>query len=57
LWQVPRALRGERLAVRPLDQDGRYGIFFGSWPVATIDLTTPKSVSDVPEQVSDMSPG
>jgi putative transposase len=56
LWSVPRAFRGELLAIRPLTADGHYGIFFGSWPIATIDLTMPKSVSDVPEQVSAMSP-
>jgi transposase InsO family protein len=57
LWNVPRAFRGERVAIRPLTADGRYGVFFGSHQIATIDLTSPKSVSDVPGQVSAMSPG
>jgi putative transposase len=48
--------RGERLAIRPKVRDGHYGIFFGSRQVATIDLTAGKSVSDVSEQVSAMSP-
>ena len=57
LWSVPKAFRGERLALRPLDRDGLYGVFFASHPVATIDLTQPKTVSHVSEQVSAMSPG
>jgi hypothetical protein len=57
LWKVPQAFRGERVAVRALSQDGRYGVFFASRRIATIDLTNPQPVSDVPEQVSAMSPG
>ena len=30
LWKVPQAFRGERVAIRPLSQDGRYGVFFAS---------------------------
>jgi transposase InsO family protein len=56
LWRVPQAFLGERLAIRPTVCDGNYGIFFGSRLVATIDLTASKSVSDVSEQVSAMSP-
>jgi hypothetical protein len=29
-------------------RDGRYGIFFAAHQIADIDLTTPKSVGDVP---------
>jgi transposase InsO family protein len=50
-WKVPQAFRGERLAIRPLDTDGRFGIFFAAHQVATIDLRDPKSVNHVPEQV------
>jgi transposase InsO family protein len=57
MWKVPQAFAGERLAVRPLDCDGHYGIFFASWQVASIDLTTGQTVSDVSEQMSAMSPG
>ena len=57
MWKVPQAFRGERLAIRPLTADGQFGIFFGSRQVASIDLTVAKSVSDVPGQVSAMSPG
>ena len=60
LWIVPRAFRGERVAIRPLNLDGRYGIFFAAHPIATIDLTTNQCVGDVSEQVqnvSAMSPG
>ncbi|MGY3488738.1 vacuolar-type H+-ATPase subunit E/Vma4 [Bradyrhizobium sp. USDA 4011] len=56
MWKVPQAFCGERLAIRPLDRDGNYGIFFASWQVASIDLTNGESVSDVSEQVSAMSP-
>ena len=57
MWKVPQAFAGERLAIRPLNRDGHYGIFFASWQVASIDLTAGQSVSDVSEQVSAMSPG
>jgi len=56
-WKVPRAFRGERVAIRPLATDGRYGIFFGAHRIASIDLTTRKGVSDVSEHLSAMSPG
>jgi transposase InsO family protein len=56
LWRVPKAFCGERLALRPLNRDGLYGVFFASHQVGAIDLTNPKSVCDVPEQVSAMSP-
>jgi len=56
LWRIPGAFRGERLAIRPLTQDGTYGVFFASFQVATIDLTKPKTVSHLSEQVSAISP-
>ena len=56
MWKVPQAFCGERLAIRPLSADGQFGIFFGSRQVASIDLTAAKDVSDVPGQVSAMSP-
>ena len=56
LWKVPQAFRGERLAIRPLATDGRYGVFFAAHQIATIDLTNNKPVSHVSEQVSTMSP-
>jgi transposase InsO family protein len=57
LWKVPQAFRGERVAIRPFSTDGKYGIFFAAHRIATIDLTIPKTVGDVSEQVSVMSPG
>jgi len=57
LWKVPEAFRGERVAIRPRGPDGHYGVFFASHQIATIDLTAPKSVGHVSEQVSAMSPG
>lgn len=56
LWKVPGAFRGETLAIRPLDRDGTYGVFFAANQIATIDLTTPKSVGHLSEQPSVMSP-
>jgi putative transposase len=56
LWKVPQAFCGERLAIRPQTSDGRYGVFFGAHQIATIDLTAPKTVSHVSEQVSAISP-
>ena len=56
LWNVPRAFRGERVAIRPLSADGQYGIFFAAHQIATIDLTGQKDVSHVSEHVSAMSP-
>lgn len=55
-WKVPQAFRGERVAIRPLTADGRYGVFFAAHQIATIDLTNNKTVGDVSEQVSIMSP-
>ena len=40
----------------PTSIDGKYGVFFAAHQVATIDLTSGKSVGHVPEQVSAMSP-
>jgi transposase InsO family protein len=57
LWKVPEAFCGESLAIRPRAADGQYGVFFGAYEVANIDLTQHKTVGDVSEQVSIMSPG
>ena len=57
LWKVPQAFRGERLAIRPLSTDGRYGVFFAAHQIAVIDLTNKQPVSHVSEHVSAMSPG
>ncbi len=57
LWKVPQAFCGERLAIRPLSKDGRYGVFFAAHHVATIDLTNTQCVGDVSEQASVISPG
>ncbi len=56
-WKVPEAFRGERLAIRPRGADGRYGVFFASHRIATIDLTGQSPVGHVSEQASAMSPG
>ena len=57
LWKVPHAFRGEQVALRPLSTDGKYGVFFAAHQIATIDLTSQKTVGHVSEQVSTMSPG
>jgi Integrase core domain len=56
MWKVPQAFAGEPLAIRPLNRDGHYGIYFASWQVASIDLSNGELVSDVSDQVSAMSP-
>jgi transposase InsO family protein len=56
-WRVPQAFHGERVAIRLLNTDGQYGIFFAAHQIATIDLTNNECVGDVSEQVSVMSPG
>jgi transposase InsO family protein len=57
LWVVPRAFHGERVAIRPSAADGQYGVFFGAYQIANIDLTTNECVGDVSEQVPVMSTG
>jgi transposase InsO family protein len=47
LWKVPQAFCGERLAIRVTSNDGKYGVFFAAHHVATIDLTSGKSVGHV----------
>ncbi len=56
-WKVPEAFCGERLAIRPAKEPHAFGVFFASHRIATINLTKPKPVSHVSEQVSPMSPG
>lgn len=51
LCRVPKAFRGQRVAIRPRGPDGHYAVCFGARPIATIDLTKNQTVSDVPEQV------
>ncbi len=38
LWNVPGAFAGERVAIRPIERDGRFGVFFGARKIADIDL-------------------
>jgi transposase InsO family protein len=56
-WIVPRAFCGEHVAIRPLTPDGQYGIFFGAYQIANIDMTDKEGVGHVSEQVSAMSSG
>ena len=59
--RLPKAFRGKTVAFRPTPTDGVYQAFFRTQPIATVDLRTaryrhPKSVHDVPEHVSTLSP-
>ncbi len=56
-WKVPKAFAGERVAIRPINVDGQFGVFFASHHIKTIDLTHNKTVNHVSEQPSTMSPG
>lgn len=37
-WNVPDAFRGELLAIRPLDVDGKFGVFFGAHQIACLNM-------------------
>jgi hypothetical protein len=39
LWKVPQAFRGARVATRPLNRDGLFGVSFAARHVAHIDLS------------------
>lgn len=39
-WIVPKAFAGERLAIRPLDTDGKHGVYFGAHLIKVIDLAS-----------------
>ena len=56
LWKVPTAFRGETVAIRPLAADGRFGVFFATQQIASIDLTDRKSGAHLSEQVTAISP-
>ena len=49
-WNVPRAFRGETLAIRPLAIDGHHGVFFAANRIATIDLTTKRASAMSPNR-------
>lgn len=59
-WRVPKAFKGKLVAVRATDTDGLYDVVFRTHHIAAIDLRgqtrQSQSVTDVPEQVSPMSP-
>jgi hypothetical protein len=56
-YKMPQAFCGERVAVRPTAGDHQYGIYFGAYQIASIDLTNPEGVGDVSEHASVMSSG
>lgn len=35
-WIVPRAFRDERVAIRPLSTDGKYGVCFDAYQIALL---------------------
>jgi putative transposase len=53
-WRVPKAFRGERVAIRPTAKDGLFAVCFGAHKIAEIDLNKP--VSYVSEHLSTISP-
>jgi transposase InsO family protein len=59
-FRIGRAFRGKTIAVRPLQDDGRYDVMFRTSRIAALDLKAPIShpplVTDVPEHLSRMSP-
>ena len=59
-WRVPKAFKGKLVAVRPTHADGLYDVVFRTTNIAAIDLRRQnrqsQPVTDVPEQVSPMSP-
>jgi hypothetical protein len=40
----PRAFRGYHVALRPLDEDGLWAIYFGTAQIASIELATSERV-------------
>jgi hypothetical protein len=56
-WRVSRAFCEERLAIRPLDTDGRFGIFFAAHQIATIDLRDPQKCQPCPRTGVSHVPG
>jgi transposase InsO family protein len=41
LWKMPQAFRGERVAIRPRGEGGKFAVCFASHQIATIDLQAP----------------
>lgn len=58
--RLPKAFRTRAVAFRPTAEDGVYDVFYRRQKIKTIDLRAPgpraKTVRDVPEQVSTLSP-
>jgi transposase InsO family protein len=55
--RLPKAFRGQPVAFRPLDSDGRYAVVFATVPIAEVDLTASKrGVSHVSEHLAHISP-
>jgi hypothetical protein len=53
--RLSRRQPAQRLAIRSLTIDGKYGVYFGAQQVARIYLTNRQGVGHVSEQVSVMS--
>ncbi len=58
--RLPKAFRGEYVAFRPSESDGRFTVYFATIPIAevdlTVDFTTPSQpVRYLPEHPSDIS--
>jgi transposase InsO family protein len=46
LWSVPKAFRGELLAIRPRSADGQYAICYGAHQIAAINLMENENIPD-----------
>ena len=58
--KIPKAFRGKAVAFRPTAQDGVFDVVFRTQKITTLDIRAldprPKSVHDVPEHPSTLSP-
>ena len=55
--RIPKAFRGQRVALRPTEVDGRYAVVFGTVHIAEVDLaSSPRGVSHVPVHMAPISP-
>jgi len=55
--RIPRAFRGQSVALRPTEDDGRFAVLFATVQIAEVDLTSsPRGVSHVPEHMAPISP-
>ena len=55
--RIPKAFRGQSVALRPTEEDGHFAVVFATVQIAEVDLTaSPRGVSHVPEHMAPISP-